>query len=299
MPVPFLWAYTGGALYNRFVANGAKVGAGVGAAQNFGSNMSIDMDQFRVQRKQLQDQIADPSAQTAATETKVDQHQETNARNFQNFGQARVTDAAALLEGGNAAAVIGVDSYAILTARGAARALAGGIKAAAGGIKAAAGKLFRGSGASEAAAGEIATAEGTAAADLAAPAPEGTRTKINPGDAPENIQALTRENESADILAREGFDVTQNPAVPGPKNPDYLINGSIYDNFAPTTSSARNIWSVVKGKVESGQTSRIVLNLNDSGVSLEALMKQFSDWAIEGLEDVIVIKDGKVFHLGG
>jgi hypothetical protein len=130
-------------------------------------------------------------------------------------------------------------------------------------------------------------------------APKGTRTKINPGDAPENIQALTRENESADILAREGFDVTQNPAVPGPKNPDYLINGSIYDNFAPTTSSARNIWSVVKGKVESGQTSRIVLNLNDSGVSLEALTKQFSDWAIEGLEDVIIIKDGKVFHLGG
>ncbi len=181
MPVPFLWAYTGGALYNRFVANGAKLGAGVGAAQNFGSNMSIDMDQFRVQRKQLQDQIADPSAQTAATETKVDQHQETNARNFQNFGQARVTDAAAVLEGGNAAAAIGVDSYAILTAPGAARALAGGIKAAAGGIKAAAGKLFRGSGASEAAAGEAAAADTavaetpateTAAAEGAGLAPE-------------------------------------------------------------------------------------------------------------------------------
>ena len=130
-------------------------------------------------------------------------------------------------------------------------------------------------------------------------APKGTRTKINPDDAPENIRALTRENESADTLARLGYDVTQKPDVPGPKNPDYKINGNIYDNFAPSTSSPRNIWSVVKGKVESGQTSRIVLNLDDSGVSLEALSKQFSDWAIEGLEDVIIIKNGKVFHLGG
>ncbi len=118
---------------------------------------------------------------------------------------------------------------------------------------------------------------------------------------------MTRENESADVLTRAGYDVTQNPAVPGPKNPDYFIirpgsapsAGSIYDNFAPSTSSARNIWSVVKEKVRSGQTSRVVLNLNDSGVSLEALKKQFSDWAIEGLEDVILVKDGKVFHLGG
>jgi Domain of unknown function (DUF4157)/Contact-dependent growth inhibition CdiA C-terminal domain len=123
--------------------------------------------------------------------------------------------------------------------------------------------------------------------------PKGSPTEINPKDAPENIRALTRENESAQILAREGHDVTQNPSVPGPKNPDFLVDGQIYDNYAPTTSTSRSIWSVVKGKVESGQASRIVLNLDDSAVSLEALAKQFSTWPIEGLVDVIVIKGGK------
>jgi len=127
--------------------------------------------------------------------------------------------------------------------------------------------------------------------------PKGRRTRINPDDAPENIRALTRENESADILHRHGYDVEQNPTVPGSKNPDYLINGEVYDNFAPTTRSARNIHSVVKEKLLSGQSSRVVLNLDDSPVTLEALRKQFADWPISGLQDIIIVRNGQAFDL--
>ncbi|MDP0930201.1 hypothetical protein Q0601_23765 [Paracoccus onubensis] len=43
------------------------------------------------------------------------------------------------------------------------------------------------------------------------------------------------------------------------------------------------------------QADNIVLNLADSPVDLKALSKQFSDWPIDGLNDLIVINpDGKI-----
>lgn len=55
--------------------------------------------------------------------------------------------------------------------------------------------------------------------------PRGRRT-----DAPTDksiARGLQRENESADVLARHGYDVEQNPpSKPNGKEPDYLIEGS-------------------------------------------------------------------------
>ncbi len=133
-------------------------------------------------------------------------------------------------------------------------------------------------------------------------APAGRSTPINPLDAKENIKALTRENESATTLAKSGYKVEQNPVipggnVPGVKHPDYRIGGEYFDNFAPSTSSARNIWTTVEGKVTSGQARRIVLNLDDSKVAMDQLQKQFKEWPINGLEQVLVVKNGQVFSL--
>lgn len=130
----------------------------------------------------------------------------------------------------------------------------------------------------------------------------GRPTRINPADAKENIRALTRENESAGTLAQRGYRVEQNPQipggnVPGVKHPDYRIGGEYFDNFAPTTGSARNIWTTVEGKVSSQQARRIVLNLDDSKVSIDALRAQFRDWPINGLEQVLVVQRGQVFPL--
>lgn len=89
----------------------------------------------------------------------------------------------------------------------------------------------------------------------------GEPTPINPNDDDTTRRAIQRENESAQILAGRGFDVVQNPVVAGPMNPDYLINGEVYDHYAPSTDSPRNIWSEVQGKVERGQTNNVVISL--------------------------------------
>ncbi|KOX17790.1 hypothetical protein ADK67_37745 [Saccharothrix sp. NRRL B-16348] len=128
--------------------------------------------------------------------------------------------------------------------------------------------------------------------------PGGTRTKIDPKEDADTKRSLQRENESATTLARAGYDVEQNPTVPGAKNPDYRIEGRIFDNIAPSTGSPRNIHSRIAEKVAEGQTDRVVVNLADSPVDVERLRGQMRDWPIEGLKEVIVIdKNGSVVHL--
>ena len=100
---------------------------------------------------------------------------------------------------------------------------------------------------------------------------------------------LQRENESADILAKDGYDVEQNPKVPGDKNPDYRVEGQIFDCYSPTSDSARNIATNIKIKVDEDQADRIVLNLSDSPVDLAKMSAQLRDWPIQGLKEVKVI----------
>ncbi|HZH79181.1 MAG TPA: hypothetical protein VEY88_24350 [Archangium sp.] len=121
--------------------------------------------------------------------------------------------------------------------------------------------------------------------------------------AKENINALNRENESAVILRENNYPIEQNPVIPGSnqpgvKKPDYRIGGILFDNHAPNTNSARSIWTTAEGKVHSQQARRLVINLADSKVNVAALQKQFAEWPIEGLEQVLVItKDKKILSL--
>lgn len=102
-------------------------------------------------------------------------------------------------------------------------------------------------------------------------------------------RSLIRENESAELLAQNGFKVEQNPVIAGPKEPDYRINGEIFDNYAPSTSNARNIASEIARKITNGQTERVVVNLADSSVSPAALEAQLTAYAIPGLKQAIII----------
>ncbi len=127
--------------------------------------------------------------------------------------------------------------------------------------------------------------------------PSGRPTRIH-GNA-DTRRSLQRENESANTLARSGYDVEQNPSVPGPKNPNYRINGKIFDNIAPTTGNARNIATrIQEEKVGTGQADRVVLNLADSPVDVGVMRAQLHDWPIKGLKEVIAIdKQGNILHL--
>jgi hypothetical protein len=97
-------------------------------------------------------------------------------------------------------------------------------------------------------------------------------------------------------LARHGYDVEQNPALPGSKRPDYLIEGRVFDHVAPETDRARNIWSRVEEKVVKGQASRVVVCLDGARIRVDELREQFR-WPIPGLEEVLVIRRGEVRRL--
>ncbi len=116
---------------------------------------------------------------------------------------------------------------------------------------------------------------------------------------PENIKAIERENESARTLADNGYHVEQNPPPkPNGKKPDNRIKGEYYDCYAPNSPSARNIATNLQvQKVDGAQADRIILNLDDTGVTIEAMKQQLVAWPIPGLKELIAIKAGRVVVL--
>ena len=66
-------------------------------------------------------------------------------------------------------------------------------------------------------------------------------------------RSLTRENEAAETLAKNGYDVEQNPKVEGTtRNPDYIIEGEVFDCYSPAqNTSVRNIASTIAGRLGS------------------------------------------------
>ena len=124
--------------------------------------------------------------------------------------------------------------------------------------------------------------------------PSGTKTKVNYNDPDlDNIRSLIRENEAAETLAQAGYKIQQNPKVSGTKNPDYLIENKIFDCYSPREgTSVRNIASSITRKIDSGQTNRIILNLDDwhgGGGDIDEIIKQLNEWSIPGLKEVKVI----------
>ncbi|OXA72595.1 hypothetical protein B0A56_13720 [Flavobacterium columnare NBRC 100251 = ATCC 23463] len=113
--------------------------------------------------------------------------------------------------------------------------------------------------------------------------------------------SLIRENEAADILAKKGYDIEQNPNISNTtKNPDYKIEGEIFDCYSPYNSSksVRNIWTEVKSKIDAKQTERVVINLKNWDGEISNLQKQFTDYPVENLKELMIIdKNNVVSHI--
>lgn len=131
--------------------------------------------------------------------------------------------------------------------------------------------------------------------------PKGTRTKISKKTDEATRRSLERENEAAGILAREGYEIEQNPKVDGTsRNPDYRIEDELADCYSPDKkTSVRNIASTIEEKViEKGQANRVVLNLKDWNGNIDEIVGQLTKYPIEGLDEVIVItKENKVISI--
>ncbi|MET7390220.1 putative T7SS-secreted protein [Streptomyces sp. NPDC005529] len=129
--------------------------------------------------------------------------------------------------------------------------------------------------------------------------PRGKPESLSKNDDAETIRAKGREVHSANTLAKQGYDVEQGPGtLPNGRNPDFRIEGKIFDNYAPTSDKPRSIYDAIQKKVKKAQTDRAVVNLGDSDVDLGSLRAQFHSWPMSGLEEVIVIdRSGNIVHL--
>ncbi|QLE57419.1 hypothetical protein [Nostoc sp. TCL26-01] len=138
----------------------------------------------------------------------------------------------------------------------------------------------------------------TAASKQPGSKPRGTKSEINPQSNRETQRSIKRENESADILADKGYDVEQNPApLPNGKKPDYKIEGETFDAYSPSSSNMETIRKNISQKIKEGQAERIILNLEDSNVKVNELESLLNRKPIDGLKEIIVIKDGLVIPL--
>jgi len=78
--------------------------------------------------------------------------------------------------------------------------------------------------------------------------PTGKRPNIPPSASPAHKRGIRRERESAERLADEGYRVKHLEAgtTKGVKNPDFEIEGKVFDNYAPgPTRSARSVMDEV------------------------------------------------------
>jgi hypothetical protein len=128
----------------------------------------------------------------------------------------------------------------------------------------------------------------------------GARALVRRQDDPETRRGAERENQSADILWLNGHNVEQKPDVPGPKRPDYRIDGEVFDNYAPKTNNVRNVWRTVFEKIEENQTRNVVINLHDSNLTLSQIEEQFRAHPISNLGKIWILDQrGKLIYLKG
>lgn len=121
----------------------------------------------------------------------------------------------------------------------------------------------------------------------------------------ETKRSIRRQNESADTLAGEGFDLEMLPKqrdangveIPGVKNPDFKIDGKEFDAYSPKTGNPSQIRKKMSEKVSTGQADRIVLNLDDSPVEVDRVRDYLSVNPINGLEELVTIKNGEIRQL--
>ena len=136
--------------------------------------------------------------------------------------------------------------------------------------------------------------------------PLGVADKVPTKADAELTRGITRQNEAAKTMAKNGYAVEQkpqitetdkmsNPWLNKDKKPDFKVEDEIFDAYAPSNSkSVNNIRREMELKVQKGQTRRIVLNMDDSNVNLNELRKIIWNKPIVELEQILVVKDGKV-----
>jgi len=131
----------------------------------------------------------------------------------------------------------------------------------------------------------------------------GERTEIKGSQ--ENKRSLQRENESADRLVENGYNVEQNPLIKTTDNiregaqPDYRINSEIFDNYAPNNKAdVEQIRNQISRKVKRKQTYRIIINLDDSDVAITDIKTMLRiRKPVQNLQQLIILKNRQLIKI--
>ncbi|MEU4558697.1 hypothetical protein AB0F72_09910 [Actinoplanes sp. NPDC023936] len=123
--------------------------------------------------------------------------------------------------------------------------------------------------------------------------PRGKRTEAHPERL--NDRGVRRENESADVLARHGYDIEQNPEKKANgKEPDYKIAGEYFDCYSPASDNAEKIRNKLSKKVREEQADRLVLFMDDTPRTMEEIAAVLQRKPIANLKEILVVQDGEV-----
>jgi len=108
---------------------------------------------------------------------------------------------------------------------------------------------------------------------------------------------VTRQNESADYLAEQGFEVRHNQdALPNGKEPDYHMEGNYWDHLNPTTNNVDQVRKGIRKKADPDpakrQADRVVVRLDDTQVTTAQLIGILQRKPIPELREAIIIEGG-------
>ena len=117
-----------------------------------------------------------------------------------------------------------------------------------------------------------------------------------------NILIPTDEELPKGDLTKTGPDTTSlmsNPWFKRTKKPDYKIEGEIFDCISPEAGTSANniILRIEREKIGEGQARRIVLNMDDSTTTVDELREALKKHPINGLDQILVVKDNQVINL--
>jgi Contact-dependent growth inhibition CdiA C-terminal domain len=120
-------------------------------------------------------------------------------------------------------------------------------------------------------------------------------------------RSIKRQNEAAEVMSKNGYHVEYQPKITETekmsrfpwfkkeRNPDFKIEGEIFDGYAPRkNTSLTNIIKSIEDKTKQNQARRILLNLDDNNVSIPNLAKELRLSKLPLLDEVIVVKGGKI-----
>ncbi|WP_342566700.1 T7SS effector LXG polymorphic toxin [Psychrobacillus sp. FSL K6-4046] len=154
--------------------------------------------------------------------------------------------------------------------------------------------------------------KGTGNTNLTEPSlPNGSKPKgeYTKGDS----HGVKKENETADFLANEGYEIKMLNEVNGgnghgikaTSNPDFLIEGKVFDCYAPTPNTKTdNVLRTITSKTKT-QAERIVLNVDNFPPEkifeiTEGIQRKANpNGDLKNLKELLIVNNGKITRVIG